>query len=57
MVDRYILPVPKAKNHRMYVKLKNKPLVGGLYLFACFLLTFQFARINAMKIVRFLFKL
>ena len=52
MVDRYILPVPKTKNHRMYVKIKNKPLVGGLYLFACCLLSFQFVRINAIKIVR-----
>jgi hypothetical protein len=51
MVDRYILPIPKSKNHRMYVKIKNKPLVGGLYFLACCLFTFQFARINAMRMV------
>ena len=51
MVDRYLLPVPKRINHRMYVRFREKYKVGLLFLSGASLIAFQVARITILKMV------
>jgi hypothetical protein len=51
MVDRYLLPIPKTKNLRMYMRFKNKPLWALPYLFAVSMIAFQFNRYLALRAV------
>lgn len=51
MVDRYLLPIPKTKNFKMYTALKNKPLASGLFLLGVTLMSFQLNRYIAMRTV------
>lgn len=54
MVDRYLLPVPKTKNSRMYVRFpeKRKRFAGLMFVLSLSLMTFQINRYLSMKIVR-----
>ena len=54
MVDRYLLPVPKRVNHRMYLRFKDKTTPGLLYLLACTMFCFQLGRITFLKMVTIL---
>lgn len=51
MVDRYILPVPKTRNIRMYVRLRNKALVGIPSIISFFMVCFQFNRYLQLRTV------
>jgi hypothetical protein len=51
MVDRYLLPIPKTKNLRMYMRLKNKPMWALSYVAGILLLTCQVNRMNALRTV------
>lgn len=53
MVDRYLLPVPKTKNSRMYVRFpeSRKKVAGGLFLLSFLMMTFQINRYLSTKIV------
>jgi len=57
MVDRYLLPVPKTKNSRMYVRFpeSRKKVAGGLFFLSFIMMTFQINRYFSTKIVIFLF--
>lgn len=57
MVDRYLLPVPKTKNSRMYVRFPEarKRVAGGLFMLSFFMMTFQINRYLSIKIVLNLF--
>ena len=52
MVDRYLLPVPKTKNSRMYVRFpeSRKKVAGGLFLLSFLMMTFQINRYLSTKI-------
>jgi hypothetical protein len=52
MVDRYLLPIPKTKNMKSYMRLRNKPLWGLPYLAGCMLLAFQLNRYLALRTVK-----
>ena len=53
MVDRYLLPIPKTKNSRMYVRFpeSRKRTAGGLFGLSFLLMTFQINRYLSTKIV------
>jgi hypothetical protein len=53
MVDRYLLPIPKTKNSRMYVRFPEarKKTAGGLFLLSFVMLAFQINRYLSTKIV------
>ncbi len=53
MVDRYLLPIPKTKNSRMYVRfpLARKRFAGGMFTLSFVMLAFQCNRYISMKIV------
>lgn len=51
MVDRYLLPIPKTKNFRMYMRFKNKPLWAFPYLIAVGMIAFQFNRYLSLRTV------
>ncbi len=53
MVDRYLLPVPKTKNSRMYVRFpeSRKKVAGGLFMLSFLMMTFQINRYLSTKIV------
>lgn len=57
MVDRYLLPVPKTKNSRMYVRFpqQRKRVAGGMFLLSFLTMAFQINRYLSMKIVIFIF--
>lgn len=51
MVDRYLLPIPKTKNFRMYMRFKNKPLHFFTYTIGVLLFCFQLNRLLALRTV------
>lgn len=51
MVDRYLLPIPKARNLRSYVRLKNKPMWSIPYMVGVLTLTFQINRYLSVRSV------
>ncbi len=53
MVDRYLLPIPKTKNMRSYLRLKNKPLWSLPYLIGILTLSFQINRYTSIRAVLF----
>jgi len=57
MVDRYLLPVPKTKNSRMYVRFSEsrKRVTGGLFMLSFLMMTYQINRYLSIKIVNYIF--
>lgn len=53
MVDRYLLPVPKTKNLRSNMRLKNKPLWTIPFMTGILCLTFQVNRFLSLRSVLF----
>lgn len=53
MVDRYLLPIPKTKNFRSYVRFKNKPLWAIPYMVAMTMIACQMNRYLALRSVNF----
>ncbi len=51
MVDRYLLPIPKTKNFRMYLRYRNKPFWALPYLIAVGCIAFQVNRYLALRSV------
>lgn len=51
MVDRYLLPIPKTKNMRTYMRLRNKPLWSLPYIIGILTLAFQINRYTSIRAV------
>ncbi len=51
MVDRYLLPIPKTKNMRAYLRFPNKAKWALPYLLAVSMMCFQLNRFLALKSV------